>query len=119
MKHTNASALLNRALIVLSFIMYSSIVFAQQPQLLSWAIPPNQVNFTGATPVVSLLPSPGANPTFYEDMGSPNMAFNSMNDKNGNLLFFVAQNDIGQLSVYDNTGTVITDVNGHTELYLL
>lgn len=102
MKHTNTPTQLSKAVIVLLFIMYSTIVFAQQSQLLSWAIPPNQVNFTSGTPVTSALPE-----SDYYGAASAHL-LNSMHESNGNLLFFITDEGAkSNCAIYDKNGNLI------------
>jgi hypothetical protein len=93
-------------------IAVTSITFAQSPQLQSWSIPVNSVNFTSGSPVSSLLPSSSSAGGYYNPSGSENevsIASNSMHDSNGNLLFFVTQDayDNGYLKVFDKNANLV------------
>lgn len=104
---------MKKLLLIIAVICTVNNIKAQTPQLSLWSIPPEKITFTGTNPAKSLLPTQA---TGYTDYGSPSEAFNSMYDKNGNLLFFVTQDAGGYLKVFDKLGNTIYDVNGNSVL---
>lgn len=99
-------------------VAITSITLAQSPQLQSWSIPVNLVNFNSGSPVSSLLPSASSSTLGYYNLpnGDKNItseAFNSMHDSNGDLLFFVTKDlnrstsTANALCVFDKNGKIL------------
>jgi hypothetical protein len=87
MKHSNNSIITfhKKVFITLLFFTISIITFSQ-PQQRVWALPGNQIKFTPTFSVSSL-----GTANYAGEM--PNTTANSMTDYNGNLLFYVLDED--------------------------
>jgi hypothetical protein len=101
MKQLILPLILRRLTLVFSLLLFTNLVFAQNPQSRMWSVPPYKIS--AATNTATPLPST-TNALGYNGQVSDN-ANNVMHDANGNLLFFIVDG-----SVYDHNGRLISDI---------
>ncbi len=79
--------------------LFFSLTMTAQPQSPQWCVPPFIVDFTGASPVATALPG---------WTSGPEQAANAAFSNTGDLLFFVA----GQ-QIFDATGSPVATISGN------
>ena len=82
-----------------------------QAQNATWSLPPNYVDFSFPPPQIKPLPAPDfGQPTPFHYAGLPaEYSHNAMQDKDGNLLFFIVDG-----IVYDKDGYYMTTMDAST-----
>lgn len=92
-----------RILLFSFWLFFSLRIYAQPSQMPAWALPPYVLHFTGAQPVISLLPIPTLGTVGIDYYGQPaNFYSNALHDAQGNLQFFIVDGNI-----YDKQGYMI------------
>ena len=105
MKAKGAFFNLIKSILLTIVVANCGLLLAQAPQLRTWSLPPNKVDFVPPPPTASPLED-GIGVLAYQAGQQADANHNLMHDKNGNLLFFIVDGNI-----YDARGEFIDGVD--------